>query len=197
MRQEISTRKFAFGIVIGASLVIMVTGCSKKADVPSEATIARRAVKSTLDPAAKEINKTIRDTTIEDIIANKSSGLLAGRVDPFEKTVWRVKAKVESIELKKDGDYYMVLRGEKGGQTVVEVPDPDTCKGSPFEGEILETRKALEDKFHPTKDKKEVNEDATITGVGFMGFNANPAKKGSGGFSGARLMPGTDVKFDN
>jgi hypothetical protein len=196
MRQENSTAKFSFGIVIPSLLMVSMIGCSNKAAAPSDATVARRAVKSTLDPSAKEIDKSIKDTTVEEIIANKGSGILASRVDPFEKSVWRVKAKVESIELKKDGDFYMVLRGEKGGQTVVEVPDPETCKGSPFEGEIRETRKALEEKFHPTKDKKEVNENAIITGVGFLGFNANPAKKGSGGITGARLMPGTDVKFD-
>jgi len=162
----------------------------------SDPMVARRAVKATTDTEASEIDKNIKDTTVEEIIANKTSGVLSKRIGPFEKTVWRVKAKVESIELKKDGDYYMVLRGAKGGHTVVEVPDPATCKGSPFEGQIRDTRKALEDKFHPTKDKKEVNQDATITGVGFVGFSNNPPKKGSTGITGARLMPGTDVKFD-
>ena len=207
-------RHFSQKAIIGCASLLLIQGCSNPAPVTATPTnsdpkvaakdkpktvtpemAARRLVKATTDPDAASIDKNIFDTTVEELISHKGSGKLAERSDKFEKTVWRLKATVESIELKKDGDYYMVLRGSKGGQTVVEVPDPKTCKGSPFETEITSTRKALEDKFHPTPDKKDVNEEATITGIGFLGFSSNPTKKGSGGITGSRLMPGTDVTF--
>ena len=209
MRQIFRKTKIGLGIVFTGATLLSLQACNgasstnapdaKSASVQPKATspamAARRLVKTTTDPDASKIDKSIKDTTVEDLISHKASGTLAGREDPFEMTTWRIKATVESIEQKKDGDYYMVLRGEKGGQTVVEVPDPATCKGSPFESQIASTRKALEEKYHPTKDKKDVNEEATITGVGFLGFGTNPTKKGSGGITGSRLMPGTDVKF--
>ncbi len=154
------------------------------------------AVKGVTDADGAKIDKAPKDISVEELSKNKPNGDLSTRQAPFESTVWRVTATIESIETKKDGDYYMVLRGEKGGQTVVEVPDPKTVKGSAFEGEIAATRKALEEKYHPTSDKKTVNEKATITGVGFLGFSSKP-KKGSTGYSGARLLPGTDIKFDD
>lgn len=204
MRQSMT---FFSVLLVAAVGSVMLSGCqhsdpsttpvatkTESKPTTSPAMLARRSVKATTDADASKINKSVKDISVEDLVANKSNGELSRRQAPFETSVWRVKAKVESIELKKDGDYYMVLRGEKGGQTVVEVPDPKTVKGSPFEGEITATRKALEDKFHPTSEKKDVNEEATITGVGFLGFSNKPSK-GSKGFSGARLMPGTDVKF--
>ena len=154
------------------------------------------AVKTTTDADASQINRTIQDATVEEIIANKSPGLLGKRIAPFERSIWRVKATVESIELKKDGDFYMILRGASGAHTVFEVPDPETCKGSPFEGQIRETRKELEDRFHPTKDKQDIGKNATVTGVGFIGFSNNQIRRGSNGINGARLMPGTSVNFD-
>lgn len=154
--------------------------------------LARRIVKTTTDPAAKEISLKVVDTTIEDLVANKAPTELGERVGPFEKTIWRVHGTIETIEKKKDGDYYLTMRGEHGGRTVIEVPDPETCKGSPVEGEIQKTRDELEKAYHPTPEKQEVNKEATVEGVGFYGFGT-PAKKGSTGYSGPRLMPGTSV----
>ncbi|CAN5477124.1 hypothetical protein BH11ARM1_BH11ARM1_14500 [soil metagenome] len=180
---------------------LFVVGCGSKgetaptaAKAPSPAALARRSVKSTLDTDASKIVKTPKVTTIEDMMATKApEGDLAGRVAPFETTTWQVEATIKSVELKKDGDFYMVLEGDKGGQTVVEVPDPKTVVGSPFEADITTTRKELEEKYHPTPEVKELNEKATITGVGFLGWG----KKGKAatGKSGPRLNPGTTVTF--
>lgn len=208
MRERVGTRNVTYALVLGLAGAVLLVGCKKddavvtdgnspKAETPpSPAMLARRSVKATTDADAAKIDLGAKETTIEDLVKNKGNGELSGRQAPFETSVWRVKATIESIELKRDGDYYMVLRGQKGGQTVVEVPDPATCKGSPLEAEITKTRKALEEKYHPTSEKKDVNEQATITGVGFLGFNSNAKKKGSGGITGARLMPGTEIDFD-
>lgn len=205
MRHTLFSQKALLGLLVGSLSPVLLLGCKNDVPVASKdkpsapvtaAQKARRAVKTTTDQDAIRIAHNVTDTTIEDLVKNKPKGELGTRQEPFETSVWRVRATIESIEQKKDGDYYMVLRGEKGGQTVVEVPDPETCKGSPFEAEITATRKALEEKYHPTADKKEVNEPASITGVGFLGFGSKP-KKGSSGFSGPRIMPGTDIHFDD
>lgn len=179
------------------AVAVIVLGCAVWfiASRPNDALRqARRSVKTTTDPAAKEISLKVQDTTIEDLIAHKAPESLGTRVGPFEKTIWRVHGTIETIERKKDGDYYMVLRGEHGGKTVVEIPDPETCKGSPVEGQIKKTRGELEKDYHPTPDKQEVGKEATVEGVGFYGFGG-PPKKGSTGYSGPRLMPGTSVQI--
>ena len=156
----------------------------------------RRNVKTTIDADASAIDKTAKPTTIEDILAEKgpADGKLEGRQAPFETSEWSVKAKLESVQLMKDGDYYLVMKGSKGGETVVEVPDPKDCAGSPLQPDIAAARKQLEERYHPTKDVKKIDDDATITGVGFLGWGGK--SKGAKGRTGPRLMPGTDFEFD-
>lgn len=184
-------------IVGAAALLVIAAGTYLAFNMPKsvDARTARREVKSAIDPRATAIRQTPVDITIDDLVHREIPGTLAGREEPFETTIWRIKGTIETIELKKDGDYYMVVRDPKSGtQTVVEVPDPETCKGSPLYDGIAATRQQLEQKFHPTSEKQNVNEPATITGVGFYGFGSGK-KKGSSGYSGPRLMPGNSVSF--
>jgi hypothetical protein len=181
--------------------LVFVAGCSSNStETTSVATkpkaeASRKTVKTASDPDAGSIVATPKDTTIEEILAQKvPEGDLTGRSGDFEKQTWRVKATLKSVELKKDGDYYLVMNGEKGGQTVVEVPDPKLCQDSRFKDEITATRKALEEKYHPTKTPQLINDPATVTGVGFLGWGKK-AKKGAKGHSGPRLMPGTGIEF--
>lgn len=159
---------------------------------------ARRSVKTSTDPDAARIDTTPKDTTIEDIVAESVPASLQKRAEPFETSTWRVKATLASVQLMKDGDYYLVLKGAKGGQTVVEVPDPAQCKGSPLEPQIAAARKQIEDKYHPTKEVQKLNDPATVTGVGFLGWGKSTngsKKKGSESRTGPRLMPGTGFTF--
>jgi hypothetical protein len=180
---------------------IALVGCNRSATPPSAdalakgGSVARRSVKTAMDADASKITLSPEDTTVENIAAQKPPSDLSGRTGPFETTTWRVKATIESVQLKKDGDYYMVLRGDKGGKTVVEVPDPKQCEGSPMHEQIAAARKQLEDKYHPTEQVKKVDERATVTGVGFLGWGSS--SKGAKGSSGARLMPGTGFDFGN
>ena len=203
-------------VSVPAALVVMLVGCQSqptpstpgtlavkdapKASAPTDpAKAARRLVKTTADPEAGSIDKTPKDTTIEEIVAQKAPDQLAGRSGPFETSTWKVKATLSSVRLMKDGDYYLVMKGDKGGETVVEVPDPANCKGSPFEADITAARKVLEEKYHPTKDIQKINQKATITGVGFLGWgkSSTPKKKTAETHSGPRLMPGTGFSFEN
>lgn len=181
----------------GGILLVLIVGLFVLMSLPKgdDARMARRLVKTATDPMASQINLTPQDTTIKDLVANKAPSTLGERVGPFEMTTWRLSGTVETIEKKKDGDFYMVLRGDDGEMTVVEVPDPDTMKGAPMEGDVRKTREALENEFHPTSDKQDVNKKATITGVGFYGWGNSGSKKGSSGYSGSRLMPGMGVEF--
>jgi hypothetical protein len=155
---------------------------------------ARRNVKTTIDSDAAKIDAAAKDTTVEDIVAQKApaGAELGGRVAPFETSTWRVNATLSSIKIMKDGDYYVVLKGKKGGETVVEVPDPKDCKGSPLLPQISAARKQLDDRYHPTTEVKELHDQATVTGVGFLGFNSKKTGKNK---SGSRLMPGLGFTF--
>jgi hypothetical protein len=99
---------------------------------------------------------------------------------------------VESIVHRRDGDYFLVVKGETGASTVVEVPDPSLCKGSAVETEIGKARSAL-DGFKPGDEPIKINKPAVIEGIGFWG---QVPRSGRGGApNGARLMPGTNVKM--
>jgi hypothetical protein len=186
-------RRLALFILPG----LFLAGCHSDSAVAianSKPAVARRSVKTATDLDAAKIDRTPVATTVEEIAGIKApKGELAGRTPGFETTTYRVEATVKSVELKKDGDYYLVLQGDKGGQTVVEVPDPKTCENSPLHDDIAAARKELEERYHPTKEVKEVNERATVTGVGFLGWGNKG--KGATGKSGPRLMPGTGIDF--
>ena len=172
-------------------------GATSNASAKNGGSSVRRSVKTSTDLDASKIDLTAKETTIEDIVGQKAPEKLAGRQGPFETSTWQVKARLKSVQLMKDGDYYLVMKGEKGGQTVVEVPDPANCKGSPLEAQITEARKQIEEKYHPTKDVQKIDDAATVTGVGFLGWgkSSKAPKKGGESKVGARLMPGTGFKF--
>jgi hypothetical protein len=109
------------------------------------------------------------------------------RIGDFERQVWKVDATIKSIQLRSDGDYYMEIEGPDGSRSVMEVPDPALCKGSPLQPGIAATRKALEARYHPTSVKQALNDAATLQGVGFYGPR--------GSQSGGRLMPGLSISF--
>lgn len=167
-------------------------GCHK-----APAPVASRvSVKHALDPDAAAIQRDPKPITVEELakmgMPDSAQGSLEDysqkRVKPFETQVFTVDATIKSVQHKKDGDYYLVLAGKSGAQTAVEVPDPDLCKGSPLEPEIRAARKMIEERYHPTDTLKPVNEQATVDGVGFMGWRGRPTK-------GARLMPGLRFQF--
>ena len=211
---------FGVAAVLGAG--ILIEGCQPKKLPPSVASVvaprrvelprrahgpSREPVKHGLDPQASAIVMTAEPTTLAQMVALPRPDGLAGdlstssfqskRVAPFETQVWRVEATIDSIILREDGDFYMVVSDATGAKSVVEVPDPAKCQGSPLEPKIATARKALEAKFHPTKQAKTVNAKATLEGVGFFGFaGVRPGGKPlTGAKNGARLMPGLGVTF--
>jgi hypothetical protein len=155
--------------------------------------LSRRNVKTGTDPDASKIDLSPKSATVADISAQKDpAGTLTGRVSPFETSTYRVQATLESIKLMRDGDYYLVLKGGNS-ETVVEVPDPKDCKGSPLQSQISAARSELEARYHPTKNIQQLHDQATVTGVGFLGFGSS--KKAGKHQTGARLMPGLDFNF--
>lgn len=154
------------------------------------------SIKHANDPDAAEIDKAPKDITVEELIATKMpegskdlENYTNSRVGEFERSTFRLKGTLKSIQHKKDGDYYLVMVGQSGAEAVVEVPDPDLCKGSPILPEITKARDELEAKYHPTDEVKTIGAPAVIEGVGFYGFKGKPGSGGNGRPS--RLMPGT------
>ena len=172
--------------------VIFVTGCG----APKAA--SRIKIKHATDPEAAQINRTPIDITVEDLIATKLPESFKGkledyteqRIGDFEKSTFRVHGKLKSVVHKKDGDYFLVMEGKTGATAVIEVPDPKLAPESPLIKDMTATRNMIESKYHPTDKEKEINEEATIEGVGFYGFRSKQGAGGSG--SAPRLMPGTN-----
>lgn len=181
---------------------IVVAACSHPAETPAPTPTAKKpvnratrvAVKHALDPDAAKINLVPRTLGLAELAAHKAPNDLGAdisnpdyqkhRIAPFETQVWRVDVNVKSVVHRKDGDYYMVLTAKDGSESVVEVPDPKLCEGSRLHDQIAVARADIEKRFHPTDEPKEINQHATVDGVGFFGF------KGKKGGTGARLMPG-------
>lgn len=191
--------KASIGIGL-AAIAFAATGCNPKpAPSPTEDTKkpvnkdSRVSVKHALDPEARSIDLTPTKITLGELDRVKApadfSKDSATRVGPFEKKVWQVQAELKSVVLRKDGDYYVVLGDDKGGESVVEVPDPKLCEGSPLHDQIAAAREMLEKRYHPTETAKDINEKATVQGVGFFG-----TKRKTGAVS-PRLMPGLKFEF--
>ncbi|MGV3614221.1 MAG: hypothetical protein ACO1SV_02695 [Fimbriimonas sp.] len=159
----------------------------------------RVAVKHGVDADAAKINLQPKTVALGELASYKAPGDLGAdianpeyqkrRIAPFETQVWRVDANVKSVVHRKDGDYYMVLTAPDGSESVVEVPDPKLCEGSRLHDQIAAAREDIEKRFHPTDTPKEINQRATVDGVGFFGF------KGKSGGTGARLMPGLGFRW--
>ncbi len=186
-------------IVVAA---VLLAGCGSSSDTTAgkvagqaDGAASRVDVKHAIDPDAKDIDQTPKDISVEELLATKlPDGADLGkandrRIGDFEKSTFRVNGTLKSVVLRKDGDYYMVMQGKSGATAVIEVPDPKLAKGSPIYNKILAARNAIESKYHPTDKPKDINEPATIEGVGFYGWKS---KQGAGGHgSSPRLMPGT------
>jgi len=188
-------------LVLAASLAIV--GCSKPPTSPSTAAnnnndggSARLDIKHGLDPDAAKINRSPKDISVEDLLATKlPESYEKGRMGEFERSTFRLTGTLKSVIKRKDGDFFLVMQGKSGATAVVEVPDPAQCKGSPMESDIQRTRDDIEKKYHPTDKQKDINQPATVEGVGFYGTGQ---KRGSGGRgNSARLMPGTGFKSGN
>lgn len=188
------------------ALAVLLSGCGSNQPGKTAATgkrdggSSRIDIKHATDPDAGSIDLDAKDLSVEDLLAMKLPDDMKGgledhnkdRIGEFEKSTYRVHGTLKSVVLRKDGDYYLVMEGKSGKQAVIEVPDPKLAKGSPIYERILAARHEIEAKYHPTTEKKELNEDATVEGVGFYGWRS---RQGSGGHGSApRLMPGTGFK---
>lgn len=191
------------GFLLGAILFSVACHRTTPAPAPSAAAAkppispatSRLALKRGLDPEVGAIRMTPKPLTVAELskmpLPPSFTGSLEDnqnqRIGDFERQVWSVNATIKSIQLRSDGDYYMEIEGPDGAKSVMEVPDPALCKGSPLQASIAATRKALEARYHPTTVKKQLNDAATLQGIGFYGPRGNQA--------GGRLMPGLAIAF--
>ncbi|HEY4305439.1 MAG TPA: hypothetical protein VGM82_13265 [Gemmatimonadaceae bacterium] len=171
------------------------TPAATPARAPVSPATSRLALKHGLDREAASLHMTPKPLTVAELskmpLPPDFKGALEDnqdqRIGDFERQVYSVNATIKSIQLRSDGDYYMEIEGPDGSKSVMEVPDPALCKGSPLQASIAATRKALEARYHPTTAKKEVNDAAILQGIGFYGPRGSQA--------GGRLMPGLGITF--
>jgi hypothetical protein len=93
------------------------------------------------------------------------------RTPPVESTLFAlVDVTIQRVKLESDGDYHIVVT--QGGSTMItEVPFPMCLKGaSPWECAITQARASIDAKYHPTTGGADVNDVATVVGVGFWDY---------------------------
>ena len=135
----------------------------------------RWAVKVGTDPDAGVIDTSkIHHTTLQHLVElPKPRHLLeAARVNATEKTVWEVQSQIIKYKPEADGDFHVVIADAQGRTMIVELPDSDCLKGSPFKNSVNAARKHFEERFPPTKSKRMRSlknpVKATIRGIGFF-----------------------------
>lgn len=156
---------------------------------------AATKLKLALDPEARTIDYHPKKTTLSEMLSiprppgmrqdGQRGGQYAKRVAPFETTIWELKVHVLRIEVRADGDYYLVIVDDKGNGTVAELPKPEACKGSRFQNKVMETRKSLDAHLSPSGQPKLVGKWAIIRGIGHFGQSKLSDKNDNG----ARIQP--------
>jgi hypothetical protein len=147
-----------------------------------------RAILGTMaDAGAAGVDPNARPSTVDRIVGlEPPSGVRqSDRVSPFETSLWKVEATVEQVEIRSDGDIYLVISSPKGARTVAE--SPPSASG-PFRNRIQSTRDQLVRELHPSGQPKAVRRRAVLIGVGFFG---RPSKVSNG----ARLSPLVEIKW--
>ena len=202
-------RDLGIAALLTVAAVFIMTGCGSHSGPPAPGATASKGgqdsgqridIKRGKDPDASQINLTPKDITVEDLLAEQIPADMKGdlqdygdkRIGDFEKSTFRLTGTLKSVIKRKDGDYFLVVAGKSGRTAVVEVPDPDLTKGSALQSQIEATRQSIEDKYHPTDKRKDINQPVTIDGVGFYGTQGKAGA--SGGNRPPRLMPGTGFK---
>lgn len=194
-RAPAGVRFISWGVVVAAITCsyLYLRGLKTKQEssppAPPSIEQVRTTVERTVDADASKIIRAPLPITLAQIKATRrpadlvqNSGAYASkRAGPFETQIWLLRATIDEVFVRADGDYYLVVESD-GLRGVVEVPDPSQCKGSPFLKEIKATRLLIDAALHPTVDHKEHHIEAEFTGVGYFGT----AGKNE---NGARLMP--------
>jgi len=136
--------------------------------------VERWWVKTGIDTGAKSIDtKHVVSTTIFHLRSLPAPSYLPqrNRIKPTESTVFTVSGILLRYKQESDSDVHLVLSDTGGRTMIAEIPAPQ-CVGSasPFLPQITYTRRTFTSHYHPTTSWQRVNDNITVTGVGFFDF---------------------------
>jgi hypothetical protein len=135
---------------------------------------ARVAVKTLTDDGAGEVNLRPAETTIAALRELPPPATLPAdaRVDPVEKQVYRLRARLVSLKQETDNDFHLVISDERTGETMLaEIPLPDCAATSSHRTDFEVARDFITKTFGaPARRFTTAPEGAAllITGVGFF-----------------------------
>jgi len=93
------------------------------------------------------------------------------RAEGIERTVYKVEADLVGCRLEMSGNFHLNLQGATG-QTMIAIcphPDPEFVDpNSRWAKQIAAVRREVEERFHPQRSRKLMNERVRNTGVGFF-----------------------------
>ncbi len=134
----------------------------------------RWAVKTLTDPAARRVNLTPIDSTIDALRALPVPGPMEFSTPrfPAEMRTYRVEARLLWVKEEEDRDFHLVVAGASGATMIAEVPDPGCAGASVYVGTLRGVRTAFVSRFgrpdtrrfHAVSGRPAV----TITGVLFF-----------------------------
>jgi len=145
--------------------------------------VFRWDVKTLTDPSAGQVNSTVVETTVHDLVHLPFSKTIPTHLPrasgapffPVEVTTYRIQAKLEGWKIAHDdGDIHLVVHDPTTDESmIVEFPDPK-CTGKATDvqrKEMTDARHAVEQSCpgeHLTTGFHNLAGNATITGVGFF-----------------------------
>ncbi len=189
--------KFGQKLILG---LVLICGCESLGIAQSNLP-HRRQVEHGTDVDAVKIQLKPTVVSVEELLALRDktcskmdfAKFRDRRFKPFEMTVYRISGTLISIRVDKEGDLNFVVKGRTGARAIIEIPEADECKGSPFLAKMIEVRQILETRFHPKRDVLALSEPITVEGIGYLGSRRKAGDKPFG--ETVRLMPAIRVEF--
>jgi hypothetical protein len=115
------------------------------------------------------------------------------RIGPVETSIYSIAdVTLTGIQLAPDGDYELFLRDATGHRMLAESPDPNCLHDSPLKERASAAHRALAQRYQPGLVPKPLNEQVSVTGVGFFDFVLNEPGHAP---NGIELHPLLDVSF--
>jgi hypothetical protein len=151
--------------------------------------VERWAVKTLSDPAALQVDRIPRATTVAALRRLAAPPNLGARVPGAEMHTWRIHVRLLWSKLEEDSDVHVVVADPATGETmIVELASRSCALGSPAASQIGAARAAFVRACGaPTRSFTRLNGLATIDGVGF--FDRLHAQRGVAP-NGIELHPG-------
>jgi hypothetical protein len=135
----------------------------------------RWGVRTGSDEDASQVNASPVKTTVEKLVAEPRPPKVAEsthqnrRAEGVERTIYELEAEIITCKLESNGNFHLTLKGETGKTMIASCPEPEFVDPrSRWTKEIVAVRKQVEERLHPDRSVKPVEQRVRIRGIGLF-----------------------------